>query len=356
MSILGVRKLANLTENFDRIFVIYVAIKSGIVDSMSDGTIEEFRKKSRNPRVVEETIEAGVAAGLWTCRKSLTTLGKEFTKEDPNGFRAWVLGLVELQTRMFALVPDLMGENSSDRSPAPYNFENTPTEEIGIAAAAEGMARFLGFRCLDRVKEFRKSGCTVLDIGCGNGEYLLHLIRRNPTLRATGVEMSHRLVEMGKQRLGKEILPSSSSPSQPRPVSSANLEPRVALIEGNFLGGIQEISGTRFDVCLLNLVLHYFSKDDRLKLFQRCASLLKEDGVLVILEPVLGDTGSKQRLEFAAFNLNLFPQDTTYHGLPRQSELRLALEAAGLTIQKRIRPYGVGPVMCYLTRKESRGS
>ncbi len=304
---------------------MYVAVKSGTLDAIAQGELATFRTTVRNSHIVDSILEGGESAGLWDSSRELTKFGRNFTKDDPSGFRAWIVGLVELQGKMLELVPDLL------TTKAPFNYENGPREEEGIASAAEGVAKFMGFRCLDKVKILRRPNARVLDVGCGNGEYLIHAAARNPTLSGVGVELSEPLALKARKN-----------------IEAMKLSSRLKVIRGGFLS---ENFDQTFDCCMLNFVLHYFPDSDRPKLMAKCASLLTTNGALVILEPVLCDSGKRQRPETAAFNLNLYPQDTTRFGLPRMNQLEKALREAGLTLVKRIKPFPVGPAMCYVGKK-----
>lgn len=50
------------------------------------------------------------------------------------------------------------------------------------------------------------AGGTVLDLGCGSGQYLAHLARRRPDLRIVGLDLSEPMLRTGREMLAREGL------------------------------------------------------------------------------------------------------------------------------------------------------
>jgi hypothetical protein len=106
---------------------------------------------------------------------------------------------------------------------------------------------------------------TLIDVGGGQGELLIALLRANPT--ATGVLFDLPSVIEGAQQV----------------VGAADLAGRCALVAGNFF---EEVPGGG-DAYLLSGVIHDWSDDKAVAILKNCHRAMGENGTLLLIERVL---------------------------------------------------------------------
>ena len=100
-------------------------------------------------------------------------------------------------------------------------------------------------------------GDRVLDVGCGNGKLIFEISRR-AKIKAYGVDISPKMIEVCKQRYGNIDFDISSGEDLP-------------FDEGNF------------DMLTICCVLHHLNNP--IKFFSEAHRVLKEDGILIVGEP-----------------------------------------------------------------------
>jgi len=108
---------------------------------------------------------------------------------------------------------------------------------------------------------------TLLDVGCGAGNYSIKILERLPGLDITLVDLSAPMLERAQQRLAKS--------------SCGKLE----AIQGDIRE--VEIGEDRFDVILGGAVLHHLRGDDEwVSTFRKLHRALKEGGALFVSDLV----------------------------------------------------------------------
>jgi tRNA (cmo5U34)-methyltransferase len=123
---------------------------------------------------------------------------------------------------------------------------------------------------------------SVLDIGCGAGNYSLKLLQSLPDLNVSLVDLSQPMLERAVQRL--------------RPVTAGDIRAIQADIREMELGQGQ------FDIILAAAVFHHLRGDDEWRaVFAKCFAALKPGGSLWIFDLIEHSTPAVQELMWARY-------------------------------------------------------
>lgn len=143
----------------------------------------------------------------------------------------------------------------------------------------------------------------ILDVGCGTGVYTQALLDADPTVRFDAIDLAEDVVAAARERL-----------------RSAGVGDRATLRTGDILHWHPDEA---YDVVTLLNNVYYFDPRERVRLFEHLATLLRPDGVLVVVTmTVPGSIAS------AHLNLMLTCQEGNA-SLPTGADLSRDLTAAG---------------------------
>jgi predicted O-methyltransferase YrrM len=146
----------------------------------------------------------------------------------------------------------------------------------------------------------------VLDIGCGAGHHLAHLLRALPEAEGVGVEPDAAAAALARATF-----------------EGSGLAGRTQVVEGDVREVLSPELGS-FDLVLLANVVYYFPLAERIPLLRSIAERLTEDGSLVVV------TNALTRATFSRhFDLLLRAQEGEM-GLPDLDLLLQQLRVAGL--------------------------
>jgi SAM-dependent methyltransferase len=155
-----------------------------------------------------------------------------------------------------------------------------------------------------RLKRDRPS--RILDIGCGSGSHLAHLLRAVPEAEGVGVEADAAAAALARETF-----------------EHSGLSERARVLEGD----VREVLGPdlgSFDLVLLANVVYYFPLAERVPLLRSIAERLSSGGSLVLV------TNALTRATFSRhFDLLLRAQESDM-GLPDLDVLLQQLRDAGL--------------------------
>jgi tRNA (cmo5U34)-methyltransferase len=111
---------------------------------------------------------------------------------------------------------------------------------------------------------------TILDVGCGAGNYTLKMLQRLPGLACTLVDLSMPMLKKAEERV-REVTPAT-----------------VQILQGDIR--TLTLPEERFDIILAGAVLHHLRDDnDWESTFQKLFNLLKPGGCLMISDLVIQD-------------------------------------------------------------------
>lgn len=125
----------------------------------------------------------------------------------------------------------------------------------------------------EAAKSIKPEAKSILDIGCGAGNYTLKMLQKLPNLDCTLVDLSQPMLNRAKERV------------------SAQTNGEIKTLQGDIRA--IDFEGKTFDIILAGAVLHHLREDeDWTETFQKLFNLLNEGGCLMISDLVLQDTES----------------------------------------------------------------
>ncbi len=172
-----------------------------------------------------------------------------------------------------------------------------------------------------RQKCAKEGWLRVLDLGCGEGLYLKKLTDQFPLLQGVGIEMNSAVtlraqatIKASEGRL--EIL----------------CENILSLLDGEKSLPLLNRLG-KFDICLLNNSIYYFSQEQRLAILDAVKKLLTPNGQIGILTAVRkGDPAPIFRTHIPQNLMSLYLAcHQGFQGLPTQEDMTTLFLKAGYT-------------------------
>jgi SAM-dependent methyltransferase len=123
----------------------------------------------------------------------------------------------------------------------------------------------------DEHQEKLKASGSFLEIGCGYGFNLKNWVEQYPQTQFVGIDIDNQAIDHTKTLITKH-----------------NWQQRVD-VEHIELKDYVQRSNLKFDVALLNLVLHEMESEGNYRqlVFEDISSLLKDDGILIVAEPMI---------------------------------------------------------------------
>ncbi len=109
-----------------------------------------------------------------------------------------------------------------------------------------------------------EQACSVLDVGCGNGQYLSKLIEAFPDKTYAGIDLSHELVAIGLQN---------------------GLGPQIDLEVADYHDYQPD---RKFDMLLMRFVVQHMDRFSRI--LSKAETLLSPHGRLLIIEPLTAES------------------------------------------------------------------
>jgi len=148
---------------------------------------------------------------------------------------------MQLLKASWLVLQDLIGPTSLVRTPEPTAEMSDPNQVHAFHAQGEHAGVLLGVYHFNAraVHALTPQGGTVLDLGCGSGQFLCHLARVRPDLRLIGLDLSPPMIELGRDM-----------------VRRARLSERVDLRIGDMTKFADEIRG-RVDTVVSVFSLHH---------------------------------------------------------------------------------------------------
>ena len=103
--------------------------------------------------------------------------------------------------------------------------------------------------------------CRILDLGCGTGLELQQYYPRNPTARVTGIDLSQGMLEALKKKFADK---------------------EISLICGSYFDVPFDVAS--FDAAVSVESLHHFTKAQKVRLYTKLHSALKDNGYLILTD------------------------------------------------------------------------
>ena len=121
-----------------------------------------------------------------------------------------------------------------------------------------GAVEFYPFtaECLPKNKD-----ATVLDLGCGTGLELEEYFKINPTAKITGIDLSEGMLNALRKKFADK---------------------EITLIKGSYFD--VPFGENKFDAAVSVESLHHFTKEEKIPLYKKLHSSLKEDGYFILTD------------------------------------------------------------------------
>jgi 4-hydroxy-2,2'-bipyrrole-5-carbaldehyde O-methyltransferase len=143
----------------------------------------------------------------------------------------------------------------------------------------------------------------LLEVGCGSGTYMRYAAKRNPELRALGVEMQSCVADVARLH-----------------IAGWGLQDRLTVETGDIRSRHPE---PRFDVVTLYNAIYYFPVAERVELLRKLGSFLRPGGRLIVSTSCRGGSPGMQMLDVWTSSVDGFGP------LPSEEELAQQIRAAG---------------------------
>lgn len=238
-------------------------------------------------------------------RWSLASLGRWLVESsDAPALQAMIEQVVLGWGPQFEALPRLM-------KGAERRAFGTPEETARVALASR-LVEPRAIRALARIPGARHAH-RVLDVGCGQGSYLVAFLQQHRDATGLGIELDAAVAEEARKLL-----------------RDAQVSRRAEIRVGDFL--TMDLPAGSWDLALLNNDVYYFPPADLPALFRRMRSRLVAGGILAVQTPVHVDGLLARRLGLAgssaSFDLFLRTFRNLY-GLPDLPQLHQMLRDAG---------------------------
>jgi SAM-dependent methyltransferase len=288
--------------------LIRAGLAAGLFEALTEprGADELAESRGLAPDLCAAWLRAAHAAGLVEYRAGRYRSGglaQWLLSTEGEAAAAWLDEIALRQLPVLRELPKLMAG-----APRP-SFAERDSERRGLARrrfedrSLAALAQVPGARSARR----------ILEVGCGDGRFLAHLLGRYRDSLGLGVEPDLALAERARERLRE-----------------ARVERRAEIWSGDVL--TEDLPAGDWELVLLNQVLPQFAEEQRDALFARLAERMSSRGVLVIQTPVLR-TGLLARATGAAASTALLDlvlrADGDLHPLPDPTELQVRLRREG---------------------------
>ncbi len=261
------------------------------------------------PGLIKNWVDVGIELGHLKWRKGQVYAKKQmlqyFTQQSPYTIGELIKEMIEMHMPALMRYPDiLMGKERNTYQGDLYGKTVASTSEL------------IAKRALPFVHKGIKHapGTRILDIGCGNGCYLLQLAKKLEKGPLVGIDINQTVIEQAKREVEKQQFKHVHFYHQ-------SLETYMEQAE-------------KQDVILMNNVLHYFHPEARSALMQSAAPLLNPGGRLIIITPLyLEKVGRRFSLAFNAY----MSSHQNLYGLPQRADLLTMAEHYKMRLM-RIKP------------------
>lgn len=123
----------------------------------------------------------------------------------------------------------------------------------------------------EAAKSIKPQALTILDIGCGAGNYTLKMLSKIPNLNCTLIDLSKPMLDRAFQRVSKETIN------------------EVEILQGDIR--VIELPDNHFDIILAGAVLHHLREDEDWEfVFSKLYNILNNGGCLMISDLITQDS------------------------------------------------------------------
>ncbi len=158
------------------------------------------------------------------------------------------------------------------------NILDIPTEDYKVGQLMSArfgsiVERLFAKHCKEDRKKILKEDAKIIEIGCGYGFNLEVWMKKYKKAKFVGIDIDPNGIEHAKQL-----------------IEANNWSDRVELYHIPLEDYVAK-TDTKFDIAILNMVLHEMNPDDkyRLSVLENIYALLKDDGLLIVGDTMISD-------------------------------------------------------------------
>ena len=184
-----------------------------------------------------------------------------------------------------------------------------------ITRASSRLADLAVDALIEHYESLGQEPVKILDIGCGIGEYLITLAKKNVNIVGTGIELDEAVAEKCIARI-REL----------------SLDDRIQIVKGNFLHIAAGTLPQDFDFAMMNHIYHVVGAEAASLLTKQCYQHLKNDGSFFNLE-ICKDFPSNRELIPVLFDalMRFFYKDNLGKAFAKE-EIEKIMEKSGFNI------------------------
>jgi SAM-dependent methyltransferase len=294
-------KLLKTSNEFYRASFISAALSRGVYDHFIDGkaSFEHLCETMAvsNREGLKAWLELGVSL------RELERTGNEYQimgkiskallDPDNDGYRALLQEIVEYHYVYVVDAPTMLRKHER------FSFDDEPGE---LVARSSRVSEPFIFEAVDAVIP-RQGEFQLLEVGCGSGIYIQRACKRNPELRAVGLELQEKVAAMAHKNI--EVW---------------GLEDRASIEHTD----VRNYSTSqKFDLATLHQNIYYFPLQERENLFRHIREYLKPGGQVLLTSVCQGGGPGIQALNTQVSTTEGFSP------LPDPNQLCQQLKAAG---------------------------
>lgn len=261
-----------IAERFFDSVTLFALFETGVFKALSSGrkTLHEIQTEiGGNEESLRATLDAAVALRLLSVQDEryaasealLDCLGRE---ESPAYLGEWVAFLHALASPLLQLGDAIRTGSTPGALFEDMSGDNIPAKRM--TAAMDAYARTRGIEIADRL-DFSQTR-RLLDLGCGPGTYSMAIVRRNPQVRATLLDLPGPIAEA--RRLA----------------AARKMSDRLEFVAADAMSYTPE---EPFDTILLSNTLHMIGPAGSLELLKRCHDMLTPGGRVIVQAQYLND-------------------------------------------------------------------
>ncbi len=309
LALLG--KTVSLMENLGFLWLVHTGFELNLWESLGE---EKSKQKilaenvNWNPLLLDHWLEQAKIQELLVSNNGnyqLSKMGRAIQDYRDYGLEAMYKEFALHWGPCFGQLPDLI------RGEIPREQMDREMENELISRASKASEPFVWPLLKGKCAKDRWSN--VLDVGCGEADFLRRLVEEFPSLKGVGLEINSSVANRAAAQIGSN-------------------QGRIRIESKDVFDFTDTLE--QYDCCLLNNNIYYFSRVKRVELLNHLKNLLSPGGQIGILTALRGVTPS-----FQIFKTHI-PQNLMsfflschegFEGLPLEEEMIDLLEQTGFT-------------------------
>lgn len=125
---------------------------------------------------------------------------------------------------------------------------------------------------LEIEKSFKDDSFSILDLGCGDANFISKVLNKYNVKNYTGIDLSEEATKLARQNL-------------------RFIEDKINFVHKDFLVGMAEkvVNESKYDIVFTSYAIHHYTTKEKEKFFSLAKKLLNQTGILIIVDVVLSE-------------------------------------------------------------------